>query len=97
NDSGGSGTLDQFVLSATAIGEAAPIVQGARGEAVPAGSYELRDTVIPGYDASNWTCTGGAVEGNIVSVPEGSDVVCVVTTDDRPVDLQLTKSDGDAT
>ena len=85
------------MLSATAAGEVTPIVTGAIGEAVPAGTYDLSATTIPGYDASNWTCTGGTVDGNVVTVPEGLDVVCVVTHDDRPVDLQLTKSDAGAT
>ena len=104
NESRGNATLDQFVLSARA-GQDAPIVNGPDpdpaldsgiGAVVPAGDYALAETTLPGYAASNWGCTGGVVNGNIVTVLDGTDVVCVVTNDDSPVDLQLVESDGEA-
>ncbi len=103
NDAGGNATLGQFILSATAGGSA--IISGPDpdaalnsgiGAAVPAGNYTLSETTIAGYAASNWSCTGGSVNGAVVTVTDGADVMCVVTNDDRPVDLQLTKTDGGA-
>ncbi|MEY2581898.1 MAG: hypothetical protein QOE09_1747 [Ilumatobacteraceae bacterium] len=103
NDAGGNATLGQFILSATSGGSA--IINGPDpdaalnsgiGAVVPAGDYTLSETNMPGYAASNWSCTGGSVNGAVVTVTDGADVVCVVTNDDRQVDLQLTKSDGGA-
>jgi uncharacterized repeat protein (TIGR01451 family) len=103
NDAGGNATLGQFILSATAGGSAVingpdpdAALNSGIGAAVPAGDYTLSETTVPGYAASNWSCTGGSVNGSIVTVTDSANVVCVVTNDDRPVDLQLTKSDGGA-
>ena len=104
NDDGGNAILSQFVLSAKAGADPAIIdgpdpdaaLDSGIGTGVPGGDYTLAETTVTGYVASTWVCTGGPVVNGVVTVSDGSDVVCVITNDDKPVDLQLTKSDGGA-
>ncbi|WP_136517773.1 hypothetical protein [Cellulomonas telluris] len=47
---------------------------------VVAGAYVLDESDdVPGYEQQSWECTGGALDGDVVRVPEGGDVECVVT------------------
>jgi uncharacterized repeat protein (TIGR01451 family) len=93
NDQGGNATLTAFTLTGAGTGVTVTGTSPATG-AVPAGTYVLSETNLPGYVASAWTCTGGTVTGSSVVVTDGADVVCEITNDDDGVDLSLDKSDG---
>jgi uncharacterized repeat protein (TIGR01451 family)/LPXTG-motif cell wall-anchored protein/fimbrial isopeptide formation D2 family protein len=99
NDEGGEAEPGDFVLTATG-----PVtITGVTGDEavtaaeVPAGVYTLSETGPQGYDEGVWTCLGGTLEGDVVTIVGIVDAVCTVSNPDRPVDLQLTKDDGGVT
>uniref|UniRef100_UPI0012E9E5E4 DUF11 domain-containing protein n=1 Tax=Microbacterium karelineae TaxID=2654283 RepID=UPI0012E9E5E4 len=60
--------------------------------AVPAGDYDLSEVMLDGYAAGDWSCTGGALDGSVVSLALAADVVCTIVNDDRPALLTLVKT-----
>ncbi len=102
-DNGDGGNLQpgDFHLTATPVDGEDAVVAG-NGDviaAVPAGSYELAESALAGYVPGTWSCSvvgSDAVPttGDTVAVPQATDVVCDITNDDQPVDLELTKDDG---
>ena len=94
NDNGG--TAEPTAWTLTADGPA--LVTGTSGSTavtgvtVDAGAYELSESGGPaGYLPGDWTCTGGALEGITVTVPNGADVTCTISNDDQPATLTLVK------
>ena len=85
-----------WTLSADGTGETSISGPGnspeVTNQTVDAGSYALSESGGPdGYTASAWSCTGGALEGAIVVVPNDGDVTCRITnTADQPT-LTLVK------
>ena len=51
--------------------------------AAPA-SYMLSEKGPDGYDASNWECDGGYLDGNTISLKAGDVASCTITNDDTP-------------
>lgn len=49
------------------------------GVDVPPGDYALSEAGWTGFDPGPWQCTGGALDGSVVSVEPGATVVCTVT------------------
>ncbi|MCB0966966.1 MAG: DUF11 domain-containing protein [Ilumatobacter sp.] len=109
NDGGEAG-YDAFPLTATPSAGGSAVVSGTQQVtgAVPAGDYDLAEPAVAGYASSGWTCVVGTDELEVtdgtdtagsISIAladgDGVDVVCEITNDDEPVDLQLTKTDGD--
>ncbi len=105
NDSGGSATLSDFVLSAAGIDN----IAGVSGTAtvtkavVHPGTYTLSETSVPRYTSSAWNCIGAsAFSGDKIKLQAGDHVVCTITNDDDPfATLTLVKNvindnDGDA-
>jgi uncharacterized repeat protein (TIGR01451 family) len=95
NDNGANLPASAFTLTATQNG--ATIISGSTpaASAVVAGSYVLDESPrLPGYTTSAYVCTGGQIAGDTVVVPVGANVICTITNDDQPVDLQITKTDG---
>jgi len=58
---------------------------------VPAGDYVLAEEGWTGFEASGWTCTGGDVDGDVVTVGEGADVTCTIVNTALPSSLTLVK------
>lgn len=86
NDGGGTKTVDDFTLTATAVdGEGDPIVDGQVIEGTDGvdddavGDYLLSETDDPDYDASSWDCGDATIVGDIVTVEAGVDVECTIT------------------
>ncbi|WP_345439734.1 hypothetical protein [Microbacterium gilvum] len=98
NDEGGEAEVSDFVLSA----DGPVAISGTTGEGavtgaeVPAGSYALSEDGPQGYAAGTWSCVGGALDGEVVTLAGIVDVVCTIVNADHPVDLALTKDDGGA-
>ncbi|MBN0040764.1 hypothetical protein JN535_11375 [Cellulosimicrobium cellulans] len=46
---------------------------------VPPGDYALSESGWTGFDPGAWQCTGGGLDGAVVSVAPGATVVCTVT------------------
>ncbi|WP_456284871.1 hypothetical protein [Microbacterium sp. JZ101] len=99
NDDGGDAEVSDFVLRA----EGPVAIEGTTGEEavtradVPAGAYSLSESGPGGYEAGMWTCVGGALEDDVVTIVGIVDVVCTIVNADHPVDLLLTKDDGGVT
>ncbi len=97
NDYGGTATLQDFTLSA-----AGPTpISGASGTpavtavTVASGSYTLSETNLPGYTASDFSCTvngGAAASGNALTLANGDSAVCTVTNTVQPARLTLAKT-----
>ena len=55
------------------------------GVTVPTGDYELSESGGPAhYTAGDWSCTGGALTGDTVTVTTGADVTCQITNTFQP-------------
>ncbi len=87
NDDGGTATAGDWELSA----EGSSDLSGISGSddvtdvAVPPGDYELSESDGPGgYESEGWTCVGGELVGDVVTVGAGSDVVCTIVNNDVP-------------
>ncbi|MBO3086605.1 DUF7927 domain-containing protein [Cellulomonas fengjieae] len=104
NDGGGTAEVTDWTLVADGP---TPGISGQTGSAavtgvdVSAGSYTLSEADGPsGYSASPWTCTGGTVTGDIVTVANGEEVTCTITNRFQPPLLTLVKqvvNDGGGT
>ncbi|MFC8732888.1 hypothetical protein ACFT5B_10550 [Luteimicrobium sp. NPDC057192] len=63
----------------------------ATGVAVAPGTYTLSEDGPAGYQASDWTCDGGTLDGSALTLATGDDVTCTITnTLDLPDPAQLT-------
>lgn len=59
--------------------------EGVTGRPVPPGDYTLSESDGPdGYEAGDWTCTGGPVTDGVVTVADGDDVVCTIVNTAAP-------------
>ncbi|WP_110589871.1 DUF11 domain-containing protein [Microbacterium suaedae] len=99
NDHGGTLTVADFTLTAE-DGGGNVVLQGTDPDPAPgigltglveAGDYTLSEETAAGYDASDWVCTGGELNGNVVTVAVRTSVTCTITNDDRPAHLTLIK------
>lgn len=86
NDDNGTANLADFPLTATGPNT----VTGVSGTAdvtkveVLPGTYELSEVNVPGYDASDWSCTGAtSFAGTKVELGIADQVVCTITNDDE--------------
>jgi len=94
NDDGGNAVVGDFPLF---VGDTA--VTSGVALAVNAGqSYDISETQKDGYALTSLTCVdaAGAAVQNPVVPNDGEAITCTLVNDDKPVDLQLTKSDGGA-
>jgi uncharacterized repeat protein (TIGR01451 family) len=93
NNSGGTALASEWSLAAdgpTGFDGDGPSVSSPSG--FDAGSYDLSESGGPaGYDASDWVCTEGQVDGDTVSVGLGEDITCTITNDDQPATLIVKK------
>lgn len=90
---------DQPASSWTLTGTGTATVSGASGSPavtrvpVPAGDYTLAEADGPsGYAAGPWSCTGGALNADTVTVAAGGDVTCTVTNTLEVGQLTLVKN-----
>lgn len=60
---------------------------------VQVGTYDLSESGPPGFDASEWVCTGGAdATATSVTLDVGSDATCTITNSAEPSTLTLVKT-----
>ncbi|MEI2826490.1 MAG: hypothetical protein V9F04_08765 [Dermatophilaceae bacterium] len=101
NDNGGTATGSQFTLTLTPKAGGTAVINGVDPEptttttilgagisnsTVSAGVYIVAEspTTTAGY-TSAWTCTGGTLTGNELTVLNGATVTCYVVNDDQRV------------
>lgn len=67
---------------------------GVKNEPVFAGTYLLSESDGPGgySQSTEWQCTGGTQQGNLITVANGADVHCTVTNDRDVAYLTLVKA-----
>lgn len=95
NDNGGTALPGAWTLNAVGPTQGvtgATGVPAVTGRTVEIGSYKLSETGPSGYDASNWSCTGGNLVGDTVTVGLGANVTCTINNDDQPAELTLIKT-----
>ena len=96
NDNGGTAVDTDWTLTATGP----DTISGSEGDAsitnatVAAGDYTLTESGGPsGYTNLGWSCTGGTLNGNVVTLAnDDGAVTCTVTNDDQPATLTLVKN-----
>ena len=97
NNNGGTATADMWTLNAACstsatCGTANQSGVGGFSKNVSPGSYALSQTGgAPGYTTGPWSCTGGTVSGNTVTLGYGQNVTCSITDDDQPGTLIVKK------
>jgi hypothetical protein len=103
NDDGGTAKVNDWLLSASGTGAAASSsFSGTSGvdstivNNFQAGSYALTESNGPsGYDPSAWSCVGGSINSNLITVALGQRVVCTITNNDRPGTITVIKNVDD--
>jgi hypothetical protein len=55
-----------------------------RKEQLDPGDYVLTEDGPGGYDSLGWTCDGGTLVGDVLTLADGDRVTCTLTNDDRP-------------
>jgi hypothetical protein len=94
-DNSGDAVSDDFTLFATAqVPHDARNFSNAGGSGVPETvyantPYSLSESFVEGYLGDIWSCEGGILVDNIVTLSEGEDVVCTIENDDIPPGLTL--------
>ncbi|MBI5645109.1 hypothetical protein HY970_03355, partial [Candidatus Kaiserbacteria bacterium] len=85
-DDGGEATVENF--QGYIDGE--PVAWNDAQE-LEAGTYDLSESNLEGYDASDWSCDGGSLSGNEITLELGQTVTCTITNDDIAPTLKLVK------
>ena len=94
---GGTAVATEWILTASGGPTSGSTLSGAGGAsgAVTAGAvYTLAESVGPdGYDASSWTCDGGTLVDDQITLALGDAVACTITnTADGPASIDVSKT-----
>jgi hypothetical protein len=98
NDNGGNNPESDWTLTASGPTPlSGPGAVGANDVASDGtfaqGTYTLSESVIPGYTASAWICTGdGTQNGSDVTLDLAETMICTITNNDQPAQITLIKS-----
>ncbi len=65
---------------------------GVQSASVFSGSYTLSEDGPSGFDQGNWVCQGGVVNGDVVTLPPGGNVICTITNTAQTPTLTLVKT-----
>jgi hypothetical protein len=92
NNNGGTAVAANFTLSANGPTPISGIGGATSDASFDAGTYDLSETSVPGYSASDWVCVGGTQDdSDTVTVGLGENVTCTITNDDDAPSLTLVK------
>ncbi|HYN29713.1 MAG TPA: VWA domain-containing protein [Dermatophilaceae bacterium] len=94
NTHGGAATASDWTLSAAGPTPLSGVSEtpAVSNVAVRAGAYTLSESAGPaGYEASAWSCTGGALAGARLTLTVGQSATCTITNRDTPARLTLVK------
>ena len=94
NNNEGSSTIADFTLTATPSAGGADVISGPdesddpevgiSAEVPVSDSYVLGESGPDGYDASAWSCVGGTLDGDTLTLAAGDVANCTITNDDTP-------------
>jgi uncharacterized repeat protein (TIGR01451 family) len=86
NDDGGTSLPAAWTLSAAGPTPISGAGAAGSGPAFSAGTYVLSESGPAHYEASGWTCIGGAQTGSAITLASGESATCTITNDDiQPV------------
>lgn len=95
DDGDGAGTAEATDWTLLASGPTP--VSGATGSAavsdapVKVGDYTLTESGPTGYTAGDWTCVGGTLDGDVLTLTEGQDATCTIVNTAVAPTLTLVK------
>jgi choice-of-anchor A domain-containing protein len=86
NDDNGSAEPSDWTLSAVGRTPMSGLAgqRAVRKEQLDPGDYVLTEDGPAGYDSLGWTCDGGTLVGNVLTLADGDRVTCTLVNDDRP-------------
>lgn len=88
-DNGGNDVAGDWTLTATGT---TPLQGAGTAESdVDAGTYTLSENGPSGYTPSAWSCTGGNLKGDELTLGVGESASCEITNDDVAPTITLTK------
>ncbi|MBT8054868.1 MAG: hypothetical protein KJN69_13330 [Gammaproteobacteria bacterium] len=94
NNDGGTASPSDWILSATGgptpFSNNGPSVSS--GDGFEPGTYGMAESGPGGYDASAWTCVGGAQDGSNITLALGESAICTITNDDIAPTLKVLKT-----
>ena len=82
NDNGGTAVAADFTLSANGPTPISGAGGATSGPDFSAGSYALSETIVAGYTASAWVCSGGSQSGASIALANGESATCTITNND---------------
>lgn len=95
NDNGGKALATEWTLMATGPTN----ISGKTGDAsitnvaVNSGVYTLSESGGPsGYTMGNWSCTGGSLSGNQITLSSGQSATCTLTNNDQQAYITVVKN-----
>lgn len=103
NDNGGNQSANNWTLTATGTGGFSDAGDSTTFHSIHANTaYTLSESSVSGYTAGNWSCDGGSLQGNVLTLALDEDVTCTITNNDQPGTLIVKKivvndNGGDAT
>ncbi|MDO4904429.1 MAG: hypothetical protein Q4A16_02575 [Lautropia sp.] len=56
------------------------------------GVYDLGNPALPGYRTGKWACSGGTLDGNVLTLSDQQNVTCRIELKDIPAELKATKT-----
>lgn len=92
NDNGGNKTSADWTLRATGTGGFSDTGNSTTFHPVKANvSYGLSESTVAGYDAGTFSCDGGTLVGQNLTLGLDSDVTCTITNNDQAAHLIVIK------
>lgn len=92
NDNGGTATASDWILTASGTGGFSASGDSDTFHQVLANQvYTLSESGPAGYTASSWSCNGGNLNGNQLTLDLAEEVTCYLTNDDNVPSLTLVK------
>jgi hypothetical protein len=93
NDNGGTAEASQFTLTAdgSASNDLSGTVSVDSPDTLKADTFTLSETQIAGYATEGWSCDGGDLNGDQLTLGVGQEAMCTVVNDDIAPKLHLRK------
>jgi hypothetical protein len=92
NDNGGAKTPSDWTLTASGIGGFSDGGDSATFHNVNANtSYALSESVVAGYSSGSWSCNGGTLVSNNITLGLATNVTCTIVNNDQPGTLIVKK------
>lgn len=92
NDNGGTAVASDWTLTATGDGGFSDSGNSTTFHIVKANEpYALSESTVAGYSSGDWSCNGGSLTGDTLTLDLDEDITCTITNDDIAPSLTLEK------